>query len=146
MEALLPLQEADRKELIEKCSDQKWCTRDLRRAIDGYRTRRKQGGRTFQKPADLPTALRQLIDESRQWDRRYHEAWFQADDPAIDADAGTNSTTCELASEAIEMLESLRADIDMCLRASVSFANGTWIFVNRFSRSSFSACRGCSKA
>lgn len=115
LEALLPLEEKDREKLIPMCIEKEWSTRDLRRAIAGYRSPLNRGGRKFQKPADLATALRQLVDESSQWHRRCHEAWFDAADPAISPGARTNKQSRELAGEAIEMLKKMQHDIEKSL-------------------------------
>ena len=65
-----------------------------------------RGGRRFQKPKDVGTALRQLIHESRTWDRRYHEIWFHPDEPAIRLESGKykSQEVGELAAEAVDVL------------------------------------------
>lgn len=72
-----------------------------------------RGGRRFQKPKDVGTALRQLIHESRTWDRRYHEIWFHPDEPAIRLESGKykSQEVGELAAEAVDVLKTLQADI-----------------------------------
>ena len=114
---LISMDDEDRLEFQEKCLSEEWSSKELRQWIKAYREPQGHGGRRFQKPKDVETALRQLIHESRTWDRRYHEVWFELDEPAIRLEAGKGKSedVAELAGRAIEILKTIQFDIENCL-------------------------------
>ena len=120
MVLLLSLEyDIDRLEYQEECIDGEWSSKELHRRIKEYREPKGKGGRRFRKPKSVEDALRQLIHESRTWDRRYHEVWFPLDDPAIRFVTGKNKTekVSELAAEAVDILETIQFDLkDALLR------------------------------
>ncbi len=113
MQSLLSLDDEDRPGFQEDCLNAEWPCKELHRRIKESREPQGQGGRRFQKPKDVETALRQLIHESRTWDRRYNEVWFHMDEPAIRLEAGKykSDDVAELAAEAVEVLKTLQSDI-----------------------------------
>jgi hypothetical protein len=113
VQSLLSLDEDDRVRMQEACLTEEWSSRELHRRTKELREQPGQGGRRFEKPNDVETALRQLIRESRTWDRRYHEIWFHPDDPAIRLEAGKykSEEVSVLAAEAVEVLKTLQSDI-----------------------------------
>ncbi|MBT6155339.1 MAG: hypothetical protein HOH82_11805 [Planctomycetaceae bacterium] len=117
MQSLLSLDDEDRPRFQEDCLNAEWPCKELHRRIKESREPQGQGGRRFQKPKDVETALRQLINESRTWDRRYHEVWFELDEPAIRLETGKGKSedVAELATEAVKVLKTLQSDIEDCL-------------------------------
>jgi hypothetical protein len=114
---LISMGDEDRLEFQEKCQSKKWSSKELRQWIKGSRDPLGQGGRRFQKPKDVESALRQLILESRTWDRRYTEVWFHVDEPAIRLESRKykSQEVAELAAEAVDVLETLQFNIENCL-------------------------------
>ncbi len=110
---LLSLDDDDRLAFQEDCITEGWSCKELHRRIKESREPQGQGGRRFQKPKDVETALRQLIHESRTWDRRYNEVWFHMDEPAIRVQSGKykSEEVSVLAAEAVEVLKTLQSDI-----------------------------------
>jgi len=114
---LISLDDDDRLAFQKKCLSEEWSSKELRQRAKESREPQGQGGRRFQKPKDVETALRQLIHESRTWDRRYHEVWFHMDTPAIRMESrkGKSREVAELAAEAFDVLETLQFDIKEAL-------------------------------
>ena len=110
---LLSLDDDDRLAFQEDCVNGEWSCKELHRRIKEHREPQGQGGRRFRKPNDVETALRQLIHESRTWDRRYSEVWFHVDKPAIRLETGKykSEEVSVLAAEAVEVLKTLQSDI-----------------------------------
>ena len=99
----------------------KWPSRQLHRRIKEFCEPKGKGGRQFWKPKSVEDALRQLIHESRTWDRRYRQVWFSVDDPAIRLVTGKDKTedVSERAAEAIEILKTIQFDLKdalLCLK------------------------------
>jgi hypothetical protein len=113
MQSLLSLDDENRTEIQEECLNAEWSSKELHRRVKESRDHPGKGGRRFQKPKDVESALRQLIHESRTWDRRFHEVWFHMDEPAIRLESGRGKSqgVTELAAEAIDVLETLQFDI-----------------------------------
>jgi len=111
---LISMDDEDRLEFQEKCLSEEWSSKELRQWIKAYREPQGHGGRRFQKPKDVEAALRQLIHESRTWDRRYHEIWFHMDEPAIRLESGKykSEEVSVLAAAAVEELKTLQSDIN----------------------------------
>ena len=114
---LISLDDDDRLAFQKKCLGEEWSSKELRQRIKESREPQGQGGRRFRKPKDVETALRQLIHESRTWDRRFHEVWFQMDAPAIRMESrkGKSQEVGELAAEAVDVLETIQFDIKEAL-------------------------------
>jgi hypothetical protein len=110
---LLSLGDEDRPGFQNDFLNAEWPCKELHRRVKESREPQGQGGRRFQKPQDVETALRQLIHESRTWDRRYNEVWFHMDEPAIRLETGKykSEEVSELAAEAVEVLKTLQSDI-----------------------------------
>ena len=118
---LLSLDE-DRLEFQKDCLNAEWPCKELHRRIKEQREPQGHGGRRFRKPKDVKTALRQLIQESQMWHRRYREVWFSTDEPAIQFETGKykSQEVAKLAAEAVELLETIQFDIKkglLCLKA-----------------------------
>ena len=121
---LISLDDADRLGFQEDCLNAEWSCKELHRRIKEYREPLGHGGRHFKKPKSVEDALRQLIIESRTWDRRYHEVWFHMDEPAIRVETGMvkSEELAELAADAIYILETIQFDIKQCLPQLKQFA------------------------
>ena len=113
MQSLLSLDHENRTEFQDDCLNAEWSSKELHRRIKESREPQGQGGRRFQKPKDAETALRQLIHESRTWNRRYREVWFHTKEPAIRPESGKGKyrEVAQLAAEAVEVLKTLQFDI-----------------------------------
>ena len=114
---LISLDDEDRLEFQEDCLNAEWSSKELRRRIKEFREPQGQGGRRFRKPKSVEDAVRQLISESKTWDRRYREVWFHMDKPAIRLETGKykSKEVSDLAAEAVEILETIQFDIKNCL-------------------------------
>ena len=117
MQSLLSLDDESRTENQDDCLNAEWSSKELHRRVKESREPQGQGGRRFRKLKDVETALRQLIHESRTWDRRYHEVWFHMEEPAIRVESGKGKfrKVAELAVEAVDVLETLQFDIKEAL-------------------------------
>ena len=113
MQSLLSLDDDDRSGFQEDCLNAEWSSKELHRRTKESREQPGRGGRRFRKPKDVETALRQLIHESRTWNRRYHEVWFHMDRPAIRLETrkGKSENIPELAAEAVEILKTIQFDL-----------------------------------
>jgi len=101
------------------CQENEWSTRELRRQIKDFREPKGKGGRKFEHPENVETALRQLIDESQKWDKRFQEVWFRDDEPAIPSHAKEYRTqkARNLVADAVETLKTLESDIAEALKS-----------------------------
>ena len=114
---LISMDDENQLEFQEKCITEEWSSKELHRRVKESREPQGQGGRRFRKPKDVESALRQLILESRTWDRRYTEVWFHVDKPAIrhETGKGKSEIVAELASAAVDELRTLQLNIENCL-------------------------------
>jgi hypothetical protein len=114
---LISLDDEDRTRFQEDCLNAEWSCKELHRRIKESRIPQGQGGRHFRKPKSVEDALRQLVFESKTWDRRYHEVWFELDEPAIQKETRKDKSeeVAELAAEAVKVLKTLQSDIEDCL-------------------------------
>ena len=106
----------ERAKLQEECVEGEWSSRELWRRVKETRAPKSQGGRKFQKPADGETALRQLIEESRDWIARYNEIWFPDGESAMQLPKTKTRKLTAQASEAAEVLEALADEADRLLK------------------------------
>jgi hypothetical protein len=114
---LISLDDEVRTRFQEECLNAEWSCKELHRRIKESRVPQGQGGRHFRKPKSVEDALRQLVFESKTWDRRYREVWFELDEPAIRMATGKGKSedVAELATEAVKVLKTLQSDIENCL-------------------------------
>lgn len=114
---LLSLPPKQRLAFQRRCIANEWSVRTLHQRIKLKREPRRWGGRRHQRPEDLQTALRQLIDAGQSWRRRCHDVWFHENMPAISSEGvrGAEGRVQELRSEAVSVLKEMRAAIDMAL-------------------------------
>ena len=114
---LISMDDDDRLEFQEACLRSEWSSKELRQRMREFREPQSQGGRRFRKPKSVEAALRQLVFESKTWDRRYHEVWFQMDAPAIQTETRKDKAeeVAVLAAEAVKVLKTLHSDIEDCL-------------------------------
>ena len=121
---LISLDDEDRTRFQEDCLNAEWSCKELHRRIKESRVPQGQGGRHFRKPKSVEDALRQLVNESKTWDRRYHEVWFHMDEPVIRVETGVGKSEelAKLAADAIDILETIQFDIKQCLPRLKQFA------------------------
>lgn len=114
---LITLDDPDRGRFQARCIKAGWSSDELHRRIKEHRGVKGRGGVRFRRPKTEQDNLRQLIEESEMWRRRFQEVWFPDDRIGIclDLKKAKSKKSRELQEQAVAILGKMQAIIEECL-------------------------------